>query len=446
MRLDSTLLIHQFLCYKTDSKLNVSVLWMRATAALVFAVGLSGCSPETSPSASAPKPATAAQVEHGAYLARIGNCEPCHTERNGEAFAGGRAVDTPFGQVVSSNITPDPVHGLGRWSADDFWRAMHHGRSQDGRLLYPAFPYPSFTHVTRDDSDALWAYLQTVAPVARARGGHNLRWPYSTQAALWVWRALYFDVDPAAEHAVKKAGNAASAELDRGKYLVEGLGHCNECHGARSTLGALKPDGPQGSVLSGSGWYAPSLLDRAEASVADWSEDDVLALLYTGVSERGYALGPMAEVVRYGTQHLNTDDARAMARYLRQLPQTNSRPSAADEPAGPEINAMVRQGRALYERHCEACHGANGQGQPGVYPALAGNRAVNMTRTNNLAHIVLAGGFSPSTHNNPRPYGMPPFVLTLSDAELATVLSYVRYQWGNTAAPLSEFDITSMRR
>jgi mono/diheme cytochrome c family protein len=155
----------------------------------------------------------------------------------------------------------------------------------------------------------------------------------------------------------------------------------------------------------------------------------------------------MADVVRYGTQYLTDTDAHAMATYLRQLPQTASRPRPdASAAASPELDAFLQQGKGLYDKHCDGCHGISGEGQPGVYPALAASRTVSMARTNNLAHVVLRGGYAPSTQGNPRPYGMPPFVLTLSDAEMAAVLSYIRYQWGNTGSPVAEFDITSMRR
>lgn len=424
------------------SPLLTRLLWAVLAATLL---GLSGCGPETPVTPAAQAPAPASQVERGAYLARIGNCAHCHTARGGEPYAGGRAVDTPFGQVVSSNITPEPVYGLGRWTAEDFWRALHHGESKDGRLLYPAFPYTSYTHVTREDADALWAYLRTVAPSTREREEHALRWPYSTQLALWVWRTLYFQPAAATQAAQSPNTKPKDASLERGQYLVQGLGHCDECHGARNALGGFQPQGPQGNVLAGSRWYAPSLLDRSEASVADWTEADVVALLTTGVSPRGHAQGPMANVVRFGTQYLSADDALAMARYLRQLSATSSRPPAALEPS-PALDALLRSGEGLYEKHCQECHGASGEGKPGVYPALAASRTVSMAQSNNLAHIVLEGGFAPSTRANPRPYGMPPFVLTLSDEEIAAVLSYIRYQWGNTAAPVGEFDITSMRR
>ncbi|HEY1226756.1 MAG TPA: cytochrome c, partial [Ramlibacter sp.] len=173
-----------------------------------------------------------ATPERGAYLVRVGNCMACHTDRGGAAWAGGRAIETPFGTVYATNLTPDPKHGLGQWTAADFWRALHHGRSRDGRLLYPAFPYPNYTEVTREDADAMFAYLRTVPAVPRANTPHRLRWPYSTQAALAVWRTLYFRAG------VYEPEGTQSAEWNRGAYLVRGLGHCAACHSARNALGA----------------------------------------------------------------------------------------------------------------------------------------------------------------------------------------------------------------
>ena len=179
-------------------------------------------------------------VERGAYLARAGNCQGCHTAQGGAPYAGGRGVPTPFGTVFAPNLTPDASTGLGEWSANDFWRALHHGRARDGRLLYPAFPYPNYTRVTRADADALFAYLHSLSPVTQANTRHALAWPFDQQVALAVWRALYFR---AAE--VKATGGpdaerepGRSAEWQRGAYLVEGLGHCNACHASRNALGA----------------------------------------------------------------------------------------------------------------------------------------------------------------------------------------------------------------
>lgn len=386
-------------------------------------------------------------VARGAYLARIGNCALCHSARGGQPFAGGRPVQTPFGAVYSSNITPDASTGLGAWTADDFWRALHHGEAKDGRALYPAFPYTSYTHLSRADSDALFAFLKSLTPVSQANKPHTLRWPYNTQLALKVWRTLYFKADDGSTQAAPaKVAAADAATWQRGRYLVEGLGHCLECHGARNFMGALSgAPGSGSSVLPDGQWLAPAFDDAGGASVASWSEADVATFLQTGRTATTHASGPMAEVVLHGTQYLNDADARAIGLYLKALPQR-----AATIPVKAEASATVlARGKQLYEKNCSDCHADNGQGWQGgggAYPALAGNRAVMQTPPNNLINSVLAGGFAPATAGHPQPYGMPPFLLRMGDAELAALLSYVRNAWGNQAPAISEFDINKFRR
>jgi cytochrome c553 len=386
--------------------------------------------PQTAPPVSEPR---------GAYLARLGTCAHCHTARGGAAYAGGRPLDTPFGTVFSSNLTADREHGIGAWSADEFWRALHHGEARGGRLLYPAFPYTSFTHISRADADALFAYLQTVPAQPQANKPHALRWPFSTQWALRVWRMLFFS--PAAAAPPLPSGNT---ELQRGAYLVQGLGHCLECHGARNAMGALS-GGPGGAVLPGDLWFAPSLNDPAQASVVAWTVEEITRYLQTGTNGRALASGPMAEVVLHGSQYLNDADARAMALYLKGLPQTAAQ-AVAKATGSPVATQTLSVGAKLYESHCADCHGLQGQGRENTYPALAGNRAVLMDNSNNLVHSVLGGGFAPATAGHARPFGMPPFMLRLTDREMAAVLSYVRNAWGNQASALSEFDINKLRR
>ena len=393
--------------------------------------------------------ATAQQIEHGAYLARAGNCSACHTARGGAPFAGGSGINTPFGTVYSTNLTPDRATGIGNWSADEFWRAMHNGRSRDGRLLYPAFPYPNYTVVTRPDSDALYAYFRSQRPVARVNTEHALRFPYNLQASLAVWRALFFKPnDPQARSA--PVDSTRSAEWLRGSYLVRGLGHCNACHGSRNLFGATSEALElSGGLIPMQNWYAPSLTSTAEAGVAHWSPDQVVALLKTGKTDQGSVqasvLGPMAEVVFRSTQYLSDADLRAMAVFLIALPQRPAEPSATARQAKPADATLVRHGAELYDKHCADCHGAQGQGATGIYPALAGNRAVTLASPANLVRVVVSGGFLPATAGNPRPYGMPPFGPVLNDADIAAVVSFVRGAWGNQAAPVSTLEVIHLR-
>ena len=383
--------------------------------------------------------AGAAQIDRGAYLARIGNCMDCHTLRGGAVGAGGRGIETPFGTVYSSNLTPDEASGIGRWSAADFWRALHNGRSRDGHLLYPAFPYPNYTQITRADADALFAWLRSRPAVTNITPAHALRFPYNTQAALAVWRALYF------RPGVYRADPARSAQVNRGAYLVQGLGHCSACHGARNAMGATHDQlDLAGGLIPVQNWYAPSLASAHEAGVADWTPASITTLLRSGASPRGWVSGPMADVVARSTQYLSDEDALAMAHFLKALPEqpANSGTPATAAPVSAHADA---RGARLYEDHCETCHGDAGQGVPGAYPSLAGNRAVNLASAANLVQIVLHGGFAPATLAHPRPYGMPPFVLTLNDREIASVLTHVRRSWGNQGSEVGEIEVAALR-
>jgi len=403
----------------------------------VLALNLRGEDPlSAGPASVAP---TSSQIERGRYLALAGNCAGCHTTRGGAPYAGGVAIDTPFGTVFASNLTPDPQAGIGRWNAAEFWRAMHNGRSKDGRLLYPAFPYPNFTNITREDSDAIYAYLRSVPPAATPNQPHKLRFPYDTQAALAVWRALFFAPGGFVPDPSKPA------EWNRGAYLVQGLGHCIACHGARNVLGATEVQfGLSGGLIPIENWYAPSLTSPREAGVAGWQTAEVVALLKNGSSPRGSVMGPMADVVYRSTQHLSEADLSAMAVFLKQLPENTP---AADNPAATPTRrdaGLMARGAHVYDQRCAYCHGDTGQGAVGAYPPLAGNRAVLMDSSVNLIQIVRHGGFLPATAGNPRPYGMPPFGQVLDDDEIAAVLSYIRGSWGNDAAPVTLRDM--MRR
>jgi len=381
-----------------------------------------------------------AAAQRGAILARAGNCMGCHTVRAGSPYAGGGALSTPFGAIYSSNLTPDPQTGLGRWSRDDFWRALHHGTSRDGRWLYPAFPYPNYTLVSRADSDALFAFLRSLPPVRQARPEHELSWPFSTQAALGVWRALFF------KEATFVPEPSKSPEWNRGAYLVRGLGHCAACHEGRNVLGATTGAELSGGLMPVQNWYAPSLRDPREAGVAAWPVADIVALLQTGHAPQGRVRGPMAEVVLHGTQHLSPPDLQAMAVFLKDLPQAQASSSEPAPPAPPEV---LLKGAALYENHCATCHGDQGQGKSlgaqATYPALAGNRMVRLPQAVNLVRAIAQGGFGPATPGHPRPFGMPPFAQQLKDEEIAALATYLRQSWGAQASAVEPQDVSRFR-
>lgn len=397
------------------------------------------CQSDGAQGAAAVKTATTADgpVARGAYLARAGNCQFCHTQPGGAAYAGGRGIATPFGTVYSSNLTSDRSTGIGAWTANEFWEAMHHGRSRDGRLLYPAFPYPQFSRVTREDADALLAYLRTVPAVAQANRAHALRFPYNTQAALAAWRTVFFSPTPYQPQAGK------SAQWNRGAYLVEGLGHCTACHAPRNVLGGIPANAPlSGNSMPAQAWYAPSLQSAGGGGVGDASEGELAQLLQSGVSQHGVVNGPMAEVVRASTQFLTHDDVQAMAVYLKDLPRLAPTASASADSA---TGLVVQRGASLYEKQCAQCHGEQGQGEPTIYPRLAGNRTVTLASPGNAIAVVLHGGFAPATAGNPRPYGMPPFGQTLGNRDMADVLSFIRQAWGNHASEVSELEVLRAR-
>jgi mono/diheme cytochrome c family protein len=365
----------------------------------------------------------------------LGNCASCHTEPGGTPYAGGRAIETPFGNVYAGNLTPSPA-GLAGWNAEDFWGAMHHGQSRNGLLLYPAFPYPEFSRITREDSDALFAFLRTLSAVDKRNREHTLRFPFNTQAALRAWRWAYFTPQTQTLHPEK------SVAWNRGSYLVEGLGHCATCHSPRNVLGGI-PSGEQfkGGVLPAQKWLAPSLLSPDQAGVAHWPLAEVKSLLKNGVSAQAVVTGPMAEVVYGSTQFASDEDMTAIATYLRELPQ--SAPQA--QPRMPSKTASTQRGAKLYEKQCAACHADNGEGAPGAYPALAGNRAVKQDNPTNLIRTLVRGGFAPATQGNPRPYGMPPFGHSLSNRDIADVLTFIRQHWENDALEVSELDVLQAR-
>ncbi len=416
---------------KVRSLLLAVLLLGGVLAATVYFLNRRGEAPL--PATPTPLAVTPALIERGAYLARAGNCASCHTARGGAAFAGGRGIDTPFGTVYASNLTPDKRTGIGSWSPDHFWRAMHNGRSKDGRLLSPAFPYPNFTQVVRPDSDAIYAYLQSLPPVEQPNRADALRFPYDSQLALAVWRALFF------EPATFVAEPRHSAEWNRGAYLVRGLGHCGACHASRNALGATHEKLElSGGLIPVQNWYAPSLSSAREAGVADWPPERTVELLKTGRTEGGSVIGPMAEVVYRSTQHLADADLHAIAVFLRELPQAVAAAPVAR--TGAPVEQLEAGGR-LYAKHCAECHGKAGEGTAGAYPPLAGNRAVTMDSPVNLIRIVQNGGFLPATAGNPRPYGMPPFSHLFDDAQTAAVVSYIRTAWGHQAPAVTQLEV-----
>ena len=382
-------------------------------------------------------------IARGHELVTLADCRSCHTARGGTPFAGGRAIPTPFGTFYSPNITADTKTGLGNWSATDFWHALHNGYSKDGTLLYPTFPYTNYTKISRSDSDAIFAYLRTIAPVSQPNHPHELAFPYNHRVLLAAWRWLFF------RPGVYEPQTERNAEWNRGAYLVQGVGHCSACHEARNALGATRSEaGPTGGLVLN--WYAPTLTSPLEAGVQSWPVADIVTLLKTGrvntASAKAAALGPMGEVVSESLQQTPAGELQAMATYLKSLAVSHSTDEDNESNTKYEIPpAILAAGKDLYGKNCADCHGKQGEGREPAAPPLAGNRAVTMSAGINPIRMVLFGGYSPGTAGNPRPFGMPPFSLTLSDEEIAQILIYVRSSWGNSARPVRGEEVSANR-
>jgi mono/diheme cytochrome c family protein len=252
------------------------------------------------------------------------------------------------------------------------------------------------------------------------------------RSLLYIWRGLYF------KPGVYEPAESESAEWNRGAYLVQGLGHCNACHVTRNALGAAGGAALGGGQVAGRSWYAPALNSRNEAGSGALSVDEIARLLATGLYNQGAASGPMAEVIAQSLQHLTPEDLRGMALYLKSLPEYGA---SGAPPLSKEARLRIDKGGKIYEQHCKDCHGEQGQGAPGAYPPLADNRSVRLASPLNAIRSVLDGGFAPSTVNNPRPYGMPPFAHTLNNEEVAQVVSYIRNAWGNHASVVTAVQV-----
>lgn len=372
------------------------------------------------------------RVERGRYLATVGDCIACHTAPGGKPFAGGRKIPTPFGNLVSPNITPDMDTGIGAWSEAKFYRTMHKGVS-DARL-YPAMPYPYYTKTTRADVDAIRAYLRTVAPVRNPVKSDTLPFPFSIRASMAAWDAMFFTPGTWNDNPGK------SAEWNRGGYLVEGLGHCGACHTPKNVLGGDKNTAHlQGYALQG--WFATDITGDPRVGLGGWSVDDIMKYLKTGTNRFDSGTGLMAEEVADSTSHWSETDLRAAATYLK-----DQRGAAATAPKPLAANdQQMRAGLAIYADQCAACHAGNGAGVSHLFPTLKGNPGVQAARADSLLHVVLDGTRAVATSAEPTGAAMPAFGWKLSDAQVAAVTTYIRNAWGNAAPAVSEGSVRDMR-
>jgi mono/diheme cytochrome c family protein len=375
-----------------------------------------------------------AQIERGRYLAALADCSGCHTiPERGESFAGGREIETPFGNITSPNITPDRETGIGNYTDDDFDAAVRRGIRSDGARLYPAMPYTAYTKLSRDDVMAIRAFLNTVPPVHTEYARSRLMFPFNIRAAMRAWNALYFTEGEFHPDRQK------SPEWNRGAFLVEGPGHCGACHTPKSMLGGDK----SGEYLRGSylqGWFAPDITNDERRGLGHWSVDDIVAYLKTGHNRFTAATGPMAEEVTLSSSMMTTDDLKAIATYLKSVPGREDKPAplSASDP-------MMTAGQAIYRDTCSACHSLDGKGVSYLFPSLASSSAVQSDDPTSLIRIVLRGARSVATKEEPTAPAMPPFGWQLDDIQVAAVLTYIRNSWGSASSAVPAGDVQHAR-
>lgn len=397
-------------------------------------------------------PATKDQIVRGRYIARLGDCVACHTADHGAPMAGGRPLETPFGALHSTNITPDPETGIGRYTFEQFDRAMRKGVAADGHNLYPAMPYPSYAKMSNEDMRLLFTYLMKgVAPVKQPNQPLGLKFPFNQRWGLALWNWVFLEDTPF------QPDTSKSAQWNRGAYLVQGLGHCGACHTPRGwgfQEKTMSEGGSKGTLfLAGEtveGWRALSLRNL-------WTEDETFTLLKTGANRHGTVSGNMVDVIQYSTQHMADSDLRAIAVYLKSLPpgpqdkpMVMANPTPASQAAGhtdsPQVPATLysTRGGLSYAQFCLDCHRTTGNGVPNVFPPLAGNASLQSDDPSTLVHIMLTGSNSPSTAAHQRVWTMPSFA-RLGDEEIAEILNFARDSWGNGGRVIRAKDVSAMR-
>jgi mono/diheme cytochrome c family protein len=382
-------------------------------------------------------------LEKGRYLVQVANCISCHTVKNGAPFAGGKAFETTYGfigTIYSTNITPDPKTGIGTWTEEDFIGAMRSGVAPDGRHLFPAFPYPSFTKLTTPDLKAIYSYLRSL-PAVNAPATDNSFW-FTQRWAMALWNEAFF------EEGEFKPDATQSEVWNRGYYLVEALGHCGACHTPRNLLLAERAEAHlTGGISVGQvegdknrAWSAPNLTS-AQSGLSKWTSEDLRKYLKTGHSRRAGTLGPMNEVIANSLQYLTDADATAMATYIKSLPANGDSPQQT-------LSAEERaSAQALYDKHCEECHLSTGRGGLRKGPPVAGSAIVQSDNANSLVNIILYGAIpSPDVPNSYDAWDdMPSFKDKMTDAEVAQLVSFLRSTWGNRGERVSADFVAAQR-
>jgi len=373
-------------------------------------------------------------IAHGKALVEAGDCASCHTADPAKPFAGGKRIDTPFGGIYSPNLTPDRETGIGGWSDADFYGALRYGLDPDGSRYYPAFPYPYFTKLTRPDIAAIRAYLATLAPFESEAPPPELRFPLNFRVVMRAWNYLFL------RPGILEPDQSKGTDWNRGRYLVEGLGHCGACHTPKNIFGADK----RGQAYAGGyvqGWFAPRL-DAAERSgLKSWSIDDVTEYLKSGRNGKSHADGLMAEVVVNSTSKMSDGDVHAIAVYLKSLPEGPPEPAVT---APPEQG--MKDGEQIYAHYCRACHETDGSGAPRIYPPLPGNALLQSADPSSTLRVILDGAQTVTTPRAPNTGSMPSYARDLSDQQVADVTNYIRNSWGNEAPLVTPGEVTKARQ
>jgi mono/diheme cytochrome c family protein len=417
--------------------------------ALLLACGLAA-------NAVAQTPEDAALVKRGAYLATAGDCVACHSVGGGKPMAGGLALATPLGDIVSSNITPSKSHGIGNYTLQQFSDAVRHGVRADGAHLYPAMPYTSYAKVTDADIAALYAYfMHGVAPVDAAPAQQtDLPFPFSVRMSMAGWNLLFLDKQPYAVDA------AHSAEWNRGAYLAQGLAHCTTCHTPRSAL--MAEDLSRNLAGSSLGtWTAPNITSDMNSGVGAWSTQELVAYLRTGrAAGKAQAAGPMAEAIDRSLRHLSEDDLRAIAIYVKSVPAVHDAADTVPVYArGAAANGMAylrgealptdpdkMSGAQLFDAHCATCHQAGGQGSfDGRLPSLFHNTVLGRDNGANLVMAMLDGVQREQEQGDALETRMPAFRKVLSDTQVATLATYLTATYGNPQVKVSAEEVRTLR-
>ncbi|WP_447872546.1 c-type cytochrome [Serratia fonticola] len=375
--------------------------------------------------------ASSEQIARGRYLTQAADCAACHTAAGGAPLAGGYPLDTPFGTIYGSNLTPSADQGIGRWTKDDFFLALTQGVAPGGRHLYPAMPYTSYKGISREDADAIYAYLMSRPAVDVAIPANDMPFPFNQRMALIGWNLLFRNSDP-----LPASSQGSSAEWQRGRYLSDVLGHCGECHTPRGMLGQMEVNKPmQGGDLGR--FIAPDITPQALAQ-RGWTPEDLSRFLSTGLSPQGSAFSEMHMVVDLSTRHLTPEDHRALVTYLM-----GDKPP---QPVAAKIGQGSDAGRITYLDQCSACHERDGAGIPHVAVAMRDNATLRQPDGKNLIVSVLDGLPAQQFPGNESMQSMPGFADRLDDAQIAELVNYLRVTWGGLPADITAEQVKALRK